>query len=497
MTARARAILAARRAGVLLHPTSLPARGAAGELGQEARNFLRWLADAGFSVWQMLPIGPTHADDSPYQALSAHAGNPRLIDLEDLLQQGWLTAAQAAASAGKPALLRIAAQRFDAALERDGPLADAFRSFRERTAHWLGDFALFMALREAHDESSWLDWPPALRQRDPEALAQAAARHAERIAGIEFEQFIFERQWAALKTHANGLGIALFGDMPIFVHLDSADVWANQRLFLLGSDGNPTVVAGVPPDYFSATGQRWGNPLYDWDGLAQTGYAWWIERVHTQQRLFDLIRVDHFRGFEAYWEIDATSATAIDGRWVKAPGRPFFQAIAAACGEVPFVAENLGVITAEVEALRRDLTLPGMLVLQFAFDGSPDNPYLPHNHAALEVVYTGTHDNDTTAGWYAALDDATRLRVNDYLGLPTEAMPWPLIRCALRSVARLAIVPMQDLLELGSDHRMNIPGTASGNWGWRFTWDQVPPQLHARLRHLLALYGRLHAVDAH
>jgi 4-alpha-glucanotransferase len=257
------------------------------------------------------------------------------------------------------------------------------------------------------------------------------------------------------------------------------------------------VVAGVPPDYFSATGQRWGNPLYDWDGLAQTGYAWWIARVHTQQRLFDLIRVDHFRGFEAYWEIDATSATAVDGRWVEAPGRPFFQAIAAACGEVPFVAENLGLITAEVEALRRDLTLPGMLVLQFAFDGSPGNPYLPHNHAALEVVYTGTHDNDTTAGWYAALDDATRLRVNDYLGLPTEAMPWPLIRCALRSVARLAIVPMQDLLELGSDHRMNIPGTASGNWGWRFTWDQVPPQLHAQLRQLLALYGRLHAVDAH
>lgn len=486
-----------RRAGVLLHPSSLPSPFCHGDLGAGAHHFIDFLADCGFRVWQMLPIGPTHSDGSPYQLLSVHAGNTELIDLRWLEQQQLLSDTQLQAAqhseGGKAEALRRAGERFAeitrAATQSD--LAEGFRDFCRINSAWLDNFALFTALRESQGQRCWQQWPRELCLRQAEALARARQQHCQRIASIKFEQFVFFEQWQQLRRYAHQRGIALFGDMPIFVHLDSADVWAEQHLFRLDKDGQATVLTGVPPDYFSADGQCWGNPHYHWRRMEAEGFAWWIQRVATQQRLFDLIRVDHFRGFDACWEIPAGADTAIEGHWAKAPGHALFKAIGRACGDVPLVAENLGLITPEVETLRRAFGLPGMLILQFAFDGSPDNPYLPHRHRALEVVYTGSHDNDTTLGWYHSLDDATRRRVSEYLGFPAEGMPWVLIRAAFASVAGLAIVPMQDLLALGSEHRMNVPGTVTGNWNWRFSWDSVPPQLPGRLHHMLSMYDRL------
>ena len=487
-------LFAQRRAGVLLHPSSLPSCFKSGDIGTEALHYIDFLASCGFRVWQMLPIGPTHSDGSPYQLLSVHAGNPELIDPQWLQERDWLQAAELL-DCSKHAVLRLAAGRFDAACAArpEQPIALKYRNFCLTNSHWLDDFALYMALREASGCQAWQQWPVALRQRQPDALARAAEEHALTIAALKFEQFVFFEQWQELREHAKRQGVALFGDMPIFVHLDSADVWANQEVFRLDQNGQPLVVTGVPPDYFSADGQRWGNPHYDWQRMEAEGFAWWIQRVASQQKLFDLIRVDHFRGFQACWEIPVESTTAIDGKWVLAPGKQLFEAISGACGDVPFVAENLGIITPEVEELRNTFGLPGMLILQFAFDGSPKNPYLPHNHRLLEVVYTGTHDNDTTLGWYHNLDPATRERVYQYFGNPTEEMPGLLIRGALASVAGLAILPMQDLLVMGSEHRMNVPGTTSGNWRWRFNWGDIEADLAGRMHGLLGLYDRLPA----
>ncbi len=480
-----------RRAGVLLHLTSLPSnhpdRG--GDLGPAAHRFLAFLAACGCGVWQMLPIGPTHGDCSPYQTLSAHAGNSDLISLELLLQSGWLQIGEL--HFARADALTLAARRFIQSLAINSELQNTFTRFCQANADWLDDFALFVALREARNSASWLQWETPLRQRDANALAAARIAHATRIAAIQFEQFIFFEQWRALRDEARRLGIALFGDLPIFVAHDSADVWARQELFALDASGNPLSVAGVPPDYFSATGQRWGNPHYAWTRMQADDFAWWRARVRSQLQLFDLLRIDHFRGFEAYWEIPASESTAIAGRWVKAPGDALLQAIFREFPQLPLVAENLGIITHEVEALRARFHLPGMLILQFAFDGSRENPYLPHRHTPLSAVYTGTHDNDTTLGWYNQLDPDTRQRVQDYFGFPREAMPRPLIRAAFASIANLAIVPMQDLLELDSAHRMNIPGTSSGNWRWQFDESQMPADLSARVRHWLHLYGRL------
>ena len=480
-----------RRAGVLLHLTSLPSnhpdRG--GDLGPEAHRFLAFLAACGFGVWQMLPIGPTHGDRSPYQTLSSYAGNSDLISLEFLLQRGWLQVGELHWS--RSDALTAAARRFAQMLSGDAELQQKFAQFCADNAEWLDDFALFIALREVRGNASWLQWEAPLRQRDAAALVAVRNTHIQRIAAIQFEQFIFFEQWQALRTEAQRLDIALFGDLPIFVAHDSADVWARQELFALDAVGNPLTVAGVPPDYFSATGQRWGNPHYDWARMQADDFAWWRARVRSQLQLFDLLRIDHFRGFEAYWEIPAAEPTAIAGRWVKAPGAALLQSIFREFPQLPLVAENLGVITAEVEALRERFHLPGMLILHFAFDGSRENPYIPHRHTPLAVVYTGTHDNDTTLGWYNQLDDETRRRVQDYLGYPRETMPRPLLRAAFASVAQLAIVPMQDLLELDSAHRMNIPGTSGGNWCWQFDWSQVPEDLSARMQQWLSLYGRL------
>jgi 4-alpha-glucanotransferase len=365
----------------------------------------------------------------------------------------------------------------------------ALEAFAEENAYWLRDYGLFRALHE-EQQSCWWAWPLPLRHRDPSALDKARGRLARDIDYIVFEQFQFFAQWQALRDHANGLGIKLFGDMPIFVAHDSAEVWAHPEDFELESDGSPRVVAGVPPDYFSATGQRWGNPLYRWEQMQADGFRFWLDRVRTQMRLFDMVRIDHFRGFESHWEIPAQEEFATNGRWVKALGDELFERLHQRFGRLPLIAEDLGVITEEVEALRRKYRLPGMKVLQFAFSGDPDNPYLPFHHDRDSVVYTGTHDNDTSLGWYESLDEGTRAYVDAYLGYPGEPMPWPLVRCALASRAHLAILPMQDVLGLGGAHRMNVPGTAEGNWTWRFEWGQVDEELPGKLREMIRLYAR-------
>jgi len=474
---------------VLLHPTSLPGSSTSGDLGAEAFHFVNFLADCGFGVWQMLPIGPPQGGCSPYQAASAHAGDPRLIGLEPLRTAGWLDTLPTPPfdDAARDAALREAHRGF---LRATGAaVKDEFAAFQAEHAHWLDDYVLFRALG-AQRGGGWWRWPKGLRQRERRALQQARQKLAAELDYLRWEQFVFFRQWAALRAHAQSVGVQLFGDMPIFVAHDSAEVWARPEDFDLNPDGTPRVVAGVPPDYFSATGQRWGNPLYRWARLEADGFRFWVERLRTQLKLFDLVRIDHFRGFEAYWEIPATEEYAINGTWVPAPGDALFRRLRQEFGDLPLVAEDLGVITPGVEKLRRDHGLPGMRILQFAFSGGPDNPYLPHHHEPDAIVYTGTHDNDTTLGWYLSLAPEERAVVDDYLGQPGEPMPWPLIRCALASVACLAIVPMQDVLALDGTHRMNRPGTCEGNWDWRFDWSRIDPGLPARLRHLVRLYGR-------
>jgi len=481
-----------RRAGVLLHPTSLPGSMGNGELGPEAYHFVDFLVDCRVSLWQMLPLGPTHSDNSPYQCLSVHAGNPRLISLRRLVDAGWLDDADLDPrhDLDIQRKVRLVAAHNGFLRQAGDELHTALKAFTTRHAGWLDNYALYQALRDDFDGRAWFDWPEALRDREPDALAEARKRLAGAIDQVRFEQFLFFQQWLQLRRYANDRGVLLFGDIPIFVAYDSAEVWANREWFELDEHGGLKVVAGVPPDYFSETGQRWGNPHYNWRALARDGYRWWLERIRTQLELFDLMRIDHFRGFEAYWEIDAASDTAVDGRWVAGPGADFFEAVRKAFGSLPLVAEDLGVITPEVTALRKQFGLPGMKILQFAFDGSPENPYLPHNHEPLSVVYTGTHDNNTTLGWYQELPESQRHFFHHYHGATVDPMPWLLVRTALASVSRLAVLPMQDVLGLDAAHRMNIPGVAEGNWQWRFEWEQLLPEHSDRLKTWVALYGR-------
>jgi 4-alpha-glucanotransferase len=482
-------VLDERRAGVLLHPTSLPG----GDLGGDAVHFLDFMRDAGLSVWQTLPLGPPHADGSPYHCLSASAINPSLISLDALVERGWLAVAPKAPDPA--ARLSALVQAYDAML-RSGHAADkeAFDKFRS-DGPWLHDYALYQALRDDNAARPWWDWAPALRDRETKALEEARRRLSSQIDVICFEQFIAVQQWNALRRAAADRGILLFGDMPIFVALDSADVWAHRDVFKLDANGRPTVVAGVPPDYFSATGQHWGNPLYDWDALRKRGFDWWIARMQTDMTRFDLVRVDHFRGFEACWEIPANEKTAVNGNWVKVPGSELFDALIARFGRLPVVAEDLGLITSGVRSLRDRYGMPGMAVLQFAFGGGAANPYLPHNLSRNLVVYTGTHDNDTTRSWFENLSAQDQLRVVDYFGYLHEPMPWPLIRAALMSVGDYAVIPMQDFLGLGRGMRMNTPGTNKGNWAWRFNWSDIAPDLASGIRRLVVLYGRDGASD--
>jgi 4-alpha-glucanotransferase len=491
---QALSILDRRRAGILLHITSLPGDFGNGDLGREAYRFVDFLVRCGASVWQTLPINPTHPDGSPYQCLSAHAGNPALIDLHWLAKKGWLEPAKIESGSSNPDFRRLS---LAAAFENFGRSPPGewharFQEYQRQPPHWLADFALFTALREELGGRSWQQWPASIRDREPAAMASARARLRNAIERVEFEQFVFSLQWHEVRAYARQRGILLFGDIPIFIASDSADVWADRDSFDLTESGQPRVVAGVPPDYFSSTGQRWGNPHYLWDRMQTDGFRWWLDRFRSQLELFDWVRIDHFRGFEAYWEIPAESDTAMHGHWVKAPGEALLEAVFNTFdGEgLPLVAENLGIITAEVEALRNRFDIPGMVILQFAFDGGPSNPYLPHNHTPNNVVYTGTHDNDTTLSWYEGLTPPQQAHVYKYLGNPEISMPRALVQSALASVAKLAILPMQDVLELGKGHRTNTPGTTEGNWTWRFTWDQLVDEKVAELAELVRLYGR-------
>jgi 4-alpha-glucanotransferase len=474
--------LPARRAGLLLHPSSLPGPFAQGDLGHEAYRFVEFLAAAGCREWQMLPVGPTGDGGSPYQSISSHAGARELISLDWLRDRGWLDGVDPARS--RDAHLLAAGAAF-----AQRPAAD-FDALCAAEAHWLPDFALYSALKAAHGGRAWTDWPAGERHRERRALAAARRRHVAAIAQVCFEQYAFFTQWQELREYAHRHGVRLFGDVPLFVAHDSADVWASPQAFLLDEAGRPTFVAGVPPDYFAADGQRWGNPHYRWDWHQAQDFAWWRARIATQAQRFDRLRIDHFRGLEAVWMIPADAPTAVTGAWQPVPGAALLRAITQAFPDLALVAENLGIITPAVEALRCDFGLPGMVVLQFAFEGDGSNPHLPHNHARDDVAYTGTHDNDTSLSWFAGASDAVRARVLDYFGLPAEPMPAPLMRAALASVGTLAILPVQDVLGLDGTARMNTPGTLVGNWAWRLASGQLQPEHAQRLRGLLDLYGR-------
>jgi 4-alpha-glucanotransferase len=491
-----------RASGVLVHPTSFPSRYGIGDLGSGARAMMDFLAAGKQTLWQVLPLGPTGYGDSPYASFSAFAGNHLLISPERLAELGWLSAADVAAAPEWPAdrvvfgplneykmaLLQTAHERFTtcaSAAERD-----ALRQFTEASAPWLDDYALFMALKAAHHGTPWTEWAPELVARHPTALQDAGAALATEVALHRWLQWVFFDQWGSLRGYARERGIRVVGDVAIFVAHDSADVWAHPDLFALDEHGRPTVVAGVPPDYFSRTGQRWGNPLYRWDALEVSGYAWWIERVRAAREVADILRLDHFRGFQAYWEVPASEPTAEHGRWVHGPGVKLFHAITAALGEVPIIAEDLGKITPAVRRMRESLSYPGMKVLQFAFGSDPRNKHLPHWYTPDFAVYTGTHDNDTAIGWLASRGERERAHALLYAQSDGREFHWDLIRLALASVADTAIIPLQDVLGCGSESRMNTPGRASGNWSWRCAAEQLAPETSARLAALTALCGR-------
>ena len=490
-----------RSSGILLHPTALPGPFGIGSLGGDAIRFINFLTEAGQQIWQVLPLGPTGYGHSPYNALSAFAGNPMLIDLEQLAQCGDLTAADLhgcrfaegriadPAMARKKQILETAGRRFFQ--NTSAPRWQDFQKFGHEQAAWLDDYALFMALRDHFEQASWTAWPADLRRRQPEALAKWQEQLANEIRLQRYQQFVFFEQWLSLKDYANRHGVCIFGDIPIFVAYDSADVWARQDLFQLDETGRPKAVAGVPPDYFSETGQRWGNPLYDWQRLEEQGFDWWLARFRQNLLFADLVRIDHFRGFEACWSIPADAETAVKGHWEPVPGARLFDKLQEEFPDLPVVAEDLGDITPEVEELRRDYGFPGMKILQFAFDSGPDNPYLPDNYQPDFVVYTGTHDNNTTLGWWQNLTKAQRRPVAEALGKLKPDIPWDLIEMAEMSRADLCILPCQDILSLGPQARFNTPGTVDGNWTWRLETGDLTSALAQRLRRLCEQADRL------
>lgn len=498
-----------------MHPTSLPGRFGIGDLGPEARRFADFLADSGQTLWQVLPLGPTGFGDSPYQCFSALAGNRLLISPQWLQERCWLDkraldnipdfpsneADFGRVIPWKSALLESAARRFFESASPDDRLR--FNTFCQANAGWLDDFALFMALKQHHNFSVWSRWDPAIRWREPAALTLWRQKLAEPVAVQKFQQFAFFTQWRDLREYCRGRGIRLMGDLPIYVAHDSADVWVNPQYFHLDSQGDPTVVAGVPPDYFSATGQLWGNPIYRWDVLARDGYRWWLERFRAVLEMVEMIRLDHFRGFDAYWEVPATETTAVHGRWVRGPGPALFHAARLALGELPLVAENLGVITPDVEAIRAEFGFPGMTILQFAFGNDPQAPtFRPHNYPREVVAYTGTHDCDTTIGWWtsAGRGESTRSpediereheAARKYLNTDGSEINWAFIRALEASVADTVLIPLQDVLGLGSEARMNQPATLGRNWRWRYRGEMLTPEIARRLAELTRLYERV------
>jgi 4-alpha-glucanotransferase len=472
-----------RSSGVLLHISSLPSYGGIGDLGPAAHEFLAFLAAAKQHLWQVLPLSPTGFGNSPYAGSSAFAGNPYLISLEQLSEWGWIDAARIGDLAGRSGnvdfnevemrklpLLHEAAGNFLDKGPRDAQFAQQWQQFAEfcrAEEGWLADYALYAQIRRVYNTGAWTEWPEGLRRRDSQALSDFAAEHSRIVAQEQALQFAFSAQWNRLREAAARNSIRILGDVAIFVNMDSSDVWVHPDIFELDQDLKPTRVAGVPPDYFSATGQRWGNPLYRWDVLKKSGFDWWVRRIARARQLYDIVRLDHFRGFEAYWSIPAMDETAIHGEWVKAPGLALFQALVASLGPLPLVAEDLGLITAEVDALRQQLGLPGMRVIQFGFGDKGAHIHLPHRYTPETVAYTGTHDNDTTLGWWKTTGTVERAGLAAYVGAVGENPAWPLIRAVASSVAQIAIVPAQDLLELGSEARMNTPAVAEGNWSWR------------------------------
>ena len=506
-----------RSSGILLHPTSLPSPFGIGDFGPAAYEFADFLASAGQSLWQMLPLGPTGYGDSPYQCFSAFAGNPVLISLSALADEGLLSAADLdnppqfardqveyeQVNAFKLLKLGTAFHNFQSSAPEHR--RRRFESFKNAERDWLCDYALFRALKDKFGGIAWPKWDRPFQCRKAEALQQAHTELAQQIAEQEFQQFVFFEQWNALKSYCHAKKIRIMGDLPIYVAHDSADVWAHPEYFHLDEHGNADKVAGVPPDYFSATGQLWGNPIYRWDRMAAEGYSWWIERFRAAFRMFDMLRVDHFRGFEAYWEVPGGEKTAQNGIWIKGPGAELFAAVEAKLGSLPILAENLGVITPEVEAIRHRFGFPGMAILQFAFGNDPQGPsFRPHNYPRNLVAYTGTHDNDTVMGWWTSKPGAGSIRTEEdirkereftrrYLNLDSEEINWVFIRTLMASVADTVVFPVQDILGIGGEGRMNTPGTATGNWRWRFRGENLDSRNAERLKEMARIYDRLSA----
>ncbi|MBG7609830.1 MAG: 4-alpha-glucanotransferase [Anaerolineae bacterium] len=490
-----------RASGILLHPTSLPSQYGIGDLGPQAHAWVEISAAVGSTMWQVLPLGPTGFGDSPYQCLSSFAGNPYLISPDMLLADGLLDTndlvnlpqfSQNSTDYGViiPFKIRLFNQAYDNFQSRaPAALKTYFSDFLEKEAHWLDDFAIFMAIKDSQGGKSWSEWPLSYRIRATSAMQDFHNTHERDIDRHAFYQFLFFRQWGQLRAHAQQKGIQIVGDLPLFVAHDSADVWANPELFFLNDSGQPTVVAGVPPDYYSTTGQRWGNPIYRWEIHAENGYSWWLNRIRAVLRMVDVVRLDHFRGFAGYWEIPAEQDTAVIGRWVTAPGKNLFNKILKSLGELPFIAEDLGEITPDVIELRDRFQLPGMKILVFAFGDDGNHEFLPHNFPANSVVYTSTHDNDTVHGWYESIDSKTQDFTRQYLASDGSDIAWDLIRAAWSSAAVISIASMQDILRLGNEARMNYPGNAGGNWRWRMTeHDMFNDSWQKRLSQMNHLY---------
>ena len=496
-----------RTSGILLHPTSLPGRFGIGDTGEGARRFVDFLVESGQTLWQVLPLGPTGYGDSPYACFSAFAGNPLLVSPQTLQDEGFLRSEDLAGTPDLPsdrvdydrvihfktALLRKSFERFERVASSEQK--EAFNRFCWEEASWLDDFALFMSLKTHSGGLAWNAWDRDVATRQPEAIQRWMGVLAEPIQFHKYVQHQFFRQWSDLKRYANERNVGIIGDAPIFVAYDSSDAWANPDLFHFDEEGSPTVVAGVPPDYFSETGQLWGNPIYRWDVMKRRGYDWWIRRLRTLLRTVDWIRLDHFRGFEAYWAVPAGSPTAVKGTWMKGPGADLFDSLRTSLGELPIIAEDLGLITPQVEALRERFGFPGMKVFQFAFGTNAANPFLPHNFERNYVVYPGTHDNDTVLGWFEGLPQDKRDSVLRYLGTDGSSICWDFVRWAFASVARMAVIQLQDLLCLGSEARMNYPGRLGGNWIWRYTAHMLTDEIGRRLKELSAIYGRGITVD--
>ncbi len=489
-----------RSSGILLHPSSLPGKYGIGSLGRQAFKFIDFLEKSGQKLWQVLPMGHTGYGDSPYQCFSIFAGNPILIDLEELINEGLLHINDLPNGFNLPDenvdygnvinFKRAALQKSHINFLRSSKSKDEYEDFVLQNDSWLNDYALFIAIKESLGGMPWWDWNDALKLKNKKTINTFISEHQNEIKFHKFVQYLFSKQWQAVKKYANDKGISIVGDIPLYVAHDSADVWSNHKVFQFDKDRNPLAVAGVPPDYFSETGQLWGNPLYDWDYMKNHGFKWWIERIKATTNLYDIVRIDHFRGFEAYWAVPYGDDTAMNGSWVEAPGEELFEAVKKELGTLPIIAEDLGIITPEVEKLRDDFEFPGMKILQFAFHSDEGSGYLPHNYTRNFIVYTGTHDNDTLRGWFDSLGPEIKHKVLEYVDTNDQDIIKKMIRLAWSSTANMAVIPLQDLLDLGSEGRMNTPGTPSGNWQWRFDSSLLTDEKAEWLKQITKIYNR-------